>query len=68
MIPAPVEEKPRQGAFRFSYGAMKPGDRLDIKVDGQINPPLFAGTDGTIELHDGERPLAAIPVAIRILP
>lgn len=68
MIPAPSEEKADKGAFRFSYGALKPGDELEIKIDGQINPPLFAGTHGTVELHDGERPLAAIPVAITVLP
>ena len=68
MTPAPGEEKAEQGAFRFSYGAMKPGDRLDIKIDGQINPPLFAGNSGSIELHDGERPLARVPLEITVLP
>ncbi len=68
MIPAPGEEKAEKGAFRFDYGAMKPGDVLDIKIDGQINPPLFAGTSGTIILHDGERPIAEIPLSITVLP
>ncbi|MCW4462551.1 hypothetical protein OK349_12610 [Sphingomonas sp. BT-65] len=68
MIPAPGEEKAGKGAFRFSYGPLAPGEVLEIKIDGQINPPLFAGTRGTIELHDGERPLAAIPVEITVLP
>ena len=68
MIPAPSEEKAEKGAFRFSYGELKPGEMLDIKVDGQINPPLFAGNSGTIELHDGDRPIAAIPIEITVLP
>lgn len=68
MIPAPGEEKAEKGAFRFSYGALGPGDMLDIKVDGQINPPLFAGNSGSVELRDGERPLARIPVDITVLP
>ncbi|WP_423605957.1 hypothetical protein [Sphingomonas sp. MS122] len=68
MIPAPGEEKADKGAFRFSYGALDAGQVLEIKIDGQINPPLFAGTRGAIELHDGERPLAAIPVGITVLP
>ncbi|WP_447725938.1 hypothetical protein [Sphingomonas koreensis] len=68
MIPAPSEEKAANGAFRFSYGPMKPGDILDIKVDGQINPPLFAGNAGSIELNDGERPLARVPIEITVLP
>lgn len=68
MIPAPSEEKAEKGRFRFSYGAMKPGDVLDIKIDGQINPPLFAGNSGSVELHDGERTIAAIPIRITVLP
>ena len=68
MIPAPAEEKAGQGAFRFDYGELKAGDVLDIKIDGQINPPLFAGTKGGIALHDGERPLVEIPFDIRVLP
>ncbi|HEY0623877.1 hypothetical protein [Sphingomonas sp.] len=68
MIPAASEEKAEKRAFRFHYGPMKPGDVLDIKVDGQINPPLFAGNSGSVGLHDGDRPIAAIPVEITVLP
>lgn len=68
MIPAPSEEKSEKGAFRFSYGAMKPGDTLDIKIDGQINPPLFAGNSGRIALHDGDRSLAHVPINFTVLP
>lgn len=68
MIPAASEEKAERGAFRFEYGEMKPGDVIDIKIDGQINPPLFAGTRGSFALADGERVLTEIPFAIRVLP
>lgn len=68
MIPAPTEEKAEQGAFRFAYGRLEAGDVLDIKIDGQINPPLFAGTHGDIGLEDGDRPLLRIPLAITVLP
>ena len=68
MIPAPSEEKAEKGAFRFSYGQMKPGDVLDIKIDGQINPPLFAGNSGSVALHDGDRPLTGVPIEITVLP
>jgi hypothetical protein len=68
MIPAPSAEKAERRAFRFSYGELKPGDVLDIKIDGQINPPLFAGNSGSIELHDGERSLARVPIEITVLP
>lgn len=68
MIPAPSEESFKDGAFRLDYGPLKPGETLDIKIDGQINPPLFAGTDGTIALLDGERELARIPLTVTVLP
>jgi hypothetical protein len=68
MIPAPSEEKAERGAFRFDYGALKAGDVLHVKVDGQINPPLFAGTSGTVELADDQRPIASVPLNIRVLP
>lgn len=68
MIPAPSQEKAEHGAFRFDYGGLKAGDVLDIKIDGQINPRLFAGTRGAIELADDGRTLARIPLHIRVLP
>lgn len=68
MIPAPSEESFRDGAFRFDYGPLKPGETFDIKIDGQINPPLFAGTKGSVAVLDGERQLAAIPLHITVLP
>lgn len=68
IIPAPSEEKAEKGAFRFSYGELKPGDVLDIKIDGQINPPLFAGNSGSIELHDGDRPMVRVPLELTVLP
>lgn len=68
MIPAPAEEKAEGGAFRFDYGELKAGDVLDIKIDGQINPPLFAGTSGSVALYDGERAIAVIPLEIKVLP
>lgn len=68
MIPAASEEKAERGAFRFDYGKLKTGDVLDIKIDGQINPPLFAGTRGNVALLDDKRPLAQIPLSITVLP
>lgn len=68
MIPAPSEESFKDGAFEFDYGPLKTGETLAIKIDGQINPPLFAGTRGRVALRDGERELAAVPLAITVLP
>ena len=59
---------PKDGAFRFDYGPLKAGETLDIQIDGQINPPLFAGTHGRVAVFDGERELVGIPLRITVLP
>lgn len=68
MIPAPGKEEFKDGAFRFRYGALRAGDTLDVKIDGQINPPLTLGTTGEIALYDGDRRLGAVPLSIGVLP
>ena len=68
MIPAPTEEAFRDGEYRFSYGALTVGETLTLKIDGQINPPLFAGNEGGIAIYDGDRLLGRQAVRIKVLP
>jgi len=68
VMPAAREESHERGFQRFSFGRMAAGDTLRFKVDGQINPPLLAGTDGEIAALDGKRELVALPMRIRVLP
>ncbi|WP_293977194.1 hypothetical protein [Sphingomonas sp.] len=68
MIPAAGDESHKSGFHRFSFGEAEPGETFRFKVDGQINPPLFAGTSGAVLALDGERRLAAVPVRIKVLP
>lgn len=68
MLPAPASEGYEDGFFLFEFDPFEPGDRIDLKIDGQVNPPMFAGTRGAIEWRDGERVLAATPVELRVLP
>lgn len=68
MIPSPEREEAINGKYRFSFGPLSAGDTLSIKVDGQINPPLFAGNSGNIALYDGERKIADIPVTMKVWP
>lgn len=67
-LPSPAEESFDDGLLRWSYGPMKAGDTLHVKVDGQINPPLFAGTSGAIFLYDGDRRLGRLPMSIKVFP
>src|SRR3546814_9969605 len=41
MAPAASEAEFTDGAFRFTYAAMKSGARLLVKVAGQLNPDLI---------------------------
>ena len=68
MIPAAKEESHMDGSHRFSFGEAEPGETFRFKIDGQINPPLFAGTNGEVVVLDSERRLAAVPVRIEVLP
>ena len=68
ILPAATGEKSEDGMVLLEFEAMDAGDVLTLKIDGQINPSLFAGTQGRIELRDGERVLAAVPVGMTVLP
>lgn len=68
VIPQAGEEQFEAGAFRMSYGKLPAGGHIEVKIDGQINPPLFAGTRGAITLLDGRREIGRLPVSIRVLP
>ncbi|MGN6621169.1 MAG: hypothetical protein ACTHKR_08935 [Sphingomonas sp.] len=67
-VPQAASEEFKTGAFRFHYGKLAAGEALELKIDGQINPPLFRGTRGFIALADGDRALVSIPVSITVLP
>ncbi len=68
MVPAGSDEEIKPGAFRFRHGPLKASDTLEVKIDGQVNPPLTIGTEGEVALYDGDTRVAAPPVRIRVLP
>jgi hypothetical protein len=66
--PAPSDEEFKNGSFRFHYGPLKAGERFELKLDSQVNPPLTGGNAGTIAWYDGERRIAALPLRIKVYP
>lgn len=68
MIPAAEEEENKNGFHRFSFGRLEAGDTFRFKIDGQINPPLLAGTKGMFVAFDGEGEIISAPVAVKVLP
>lgn len=67
-LPSPARETFEDGLLRWSFGPLQAGNTLRIKIDGQINPPLFAGTSGAFYLYDGTRRIGRLPLSIRIFP
>jgi len=68
MIPAAAEEEMVDGEFRFHFGPLDAGERLAVKVDGQVNPPRYGRSGGRIRLLDGEAEMVAVPVSLRVIP
>jgi hypothetical protein len=67
-IPAASEEKFEEGQFRLHYGPLGTGGRIELKIDGQLNPDLRGSNRGEVALLDGTRRIATIPVSVRVLP
>lgn len=68
MIPAAAEETFKDGEYRFAYGPLAKGETVRVKIDGQINPPLFGGNAGFIALYDGERLIGRRHFRIKVRP
>ncbi len=67
-VPAPADESFKDGQYRFEYGPLKEGETLEVKIDGQTNPPLIGRVAGNITLLDDDTPLAKAHVTIPVLP
>ncbi|KQM80123.1 hypothetical protein [Xylophilus sp. Leaf220] len=67
-VPAAAEEAFQDGDYAFTFDKLKAGDRFETKFDLQINPDATGLRSADIGVFDGERPLAAVPVQIRVLP
>lgn len=68
MIPAASEEETVDGEFRFHFGPLEPGDRLQYKLDGQLNPSLVGSIQGPIRLLDGDRVIVRHDYRLTVLP
>lgn len=67
-IPDAESVETLDGRFTYRFGPVKRGERFLFKIDGQIQPRGLRRLSGEIALLDGENALAALPVAIRVLP
>lgn len=67
-IPAAASESFADGQYRFEYEALQKGETLEVKIDGQVNPPLVGRLAGAITLLDDRRKLAGVTVSVPVLP
>ena len=67
-IPAASNEGFEDGMFVFEFEPLPAGESLEIKLDGQVNPPLVGVNAGTLQLRDGDRVLATLRPQLRVLP
>lgn len=68
MMPAAEEESYADQRFRLAFGALGQGETFVVKIDGQVNPAFFGVNSGHVSVLDGERELARVPIAMRVLP
>ncbi len=68
MIPAPASEDYDSGYFVFEFDPLEAGQSIELKIDGQVNPAMFAGTRGVIAFRDGNVVLAEMPVRLTVFP
>jgi hypothetical protein len=68
IIPEASQAEFENGTLTLHYDALQPGDRLHVKMDGQVNPPLIGETDGIIAVRDGDTVLAQRPVSLWVFP
>ena len=66
--PAPVGEASRDGRVVLTYDAMKPGDRLRVWLQFQVNPTNVGRRSYRVELDDAERPVTRIDRTVTVLP
>jgi hypothetical protein len=67
-IPVAGDESFKEGQYRFEYGPLKAGETLDIKIDGQTNPPLVGSLAGRITFLDGDTQLTETQLSIPVFP
>ena len=69
LLPSPSEEGFRDDSFEFRFGLLDAGERLEVKIDAQINPNHTpSANEGAIAVADGEIVLAKVDYVIEVLP
>ncbi|HLU05013.1 MAG TPA: hypothetical protein VKZ91_00525 [Woeseiaceae bacterium] len=69
LLPTPSEQGFRDDSFEFRFGRLDASDRLNVKIDAQINTNHTpSASEGAIAVADGETMLTKVDYAIEVLP
>ena len=68
VLPAPSEEASVDGRYRLTFADLPAGTTFLLKVDGQVNPDIVGGNDGSVTVRDGDDLLAEVAVSMGVLP
>jgi hypothetical protein len=66
--PAPASESSRDGQVVLSYGKLKPGDRLRIWLQFEVDPTNVGHRPYGVELDDASTRLVRLSPSITVLP
>lgn len=66
--PSPLEERSVEGGSRLTFPPLAAGATLDLSLSFQVHPDRHGRGEGVVSAVDGDRPLASIPVRIRVWP
>lgn len=67
-IPAASKEGYEDGMFVFEFEPLPAGKELQVKLDGQVNPPLVGVNAGALQLRDDKQVLVTLRPQLRVLP
>lgn len=67
-LPEPKDMGFEDGQLTLTFPPMKAGDRLLVKLDGQVNPSLVGGKSGVVAIRDDKAVLAQHPIGLWVFP
>jgi hypothetical protein len=68
VLPGPLGEASRNGDVSYTLGRVPAGDRYVLWLQAQVNPTTVSRRDVTVDLYDGESPVASHERTLTVLP
>ena len=65
---SPIGEASRNGDVSFDLGHVPAGQRHDLWLQSQVNPTTVSHRDVSVELFDGEEPIARLDKTLTVFP